>query len=62
MSSRIGPMWIPLITFTVIVVVAFAAIWGAAPEDLRGWLLLAAGVVSVLVYGAIYTIQRHRHW
>lgn len=62
MSVRTGHSWIPLVAVPVIVVVTFAVIWAAAPEDLRGLLLLAAGVIAAAVYGALYLIQRRRHW
>ena len=62
MSSRPGPTWIPLMAMAAILVVAVAAIWVAAPEDLRGWLLLAAGAITAAVYVALYVLQRRRHW
>ena len=62
MSIRTRQTRIPLIAVTVIVVVALAAIWAAAPEDLRGLLLLAAGAITLAVCGALYLIERRRHW
>lgn len=62
MPIRTGPTWIAIIAVMVILVVAVAAIWTAAPEDLRGWLLLAGGAITVAVYGALYVLQRRRHW
>ena len=62
MSIRTGRTGIPIIAVALIIVVGVAAIWAVTPEDLRGLLLLTAGVVAAAAYGALFVIERRRHW
>lgn len=46
----------------VALVVLLAVIWAAAPEDLRGPLMLVGGMFAAVTYLVLYAVQRRRHW
>ena len=62
MRSRSGLKWMLLLAAAVVLVVALAVVWAVAPNEGRGPLLLAAGGLVAVMYGALYAIQRRRHW
>jgi hypothetical protein len=62
MSRPNGRSWLLPVAAATIVLLAFAIIWFAAPEDLRGLVILAGGVVTAALYLGLYALQRARHW
>jgi hypothetical protein len=51
-----------LLVLVVAAVFVVAVIWAVSPEDVRGVLMLAGGVLTAAVYMVLYVIQRRRHW
>ncbi len=51
-----------LLVLVVAVVFVVVVIWAVSPEDVRGVLMLAGGVLTVAVYVVLYVLQRRRHW
>ena len=62
MAGRQGRSWVQFVVAAAILFIAFAIIWTAAPEDVRGPMLLAAGVITAAVYLGVFALQRARHW
>ncbi len=60
--DRGGRRWFPLVAAAAVLVVAFAVIWAAAPDDLRGLILVVGGAITAATYAAVYVLQRHIHW
>ena len=61
-SVRHRPSSFAVFLASVAVLVALAILWALTPEDLRGFFLLAAMVLTVLLYGGLYVVERRRHW
>jgi len=61
MESQARLAWMAVLA-ALLGVVVLALIWAAAPEDVRGALMLFGGVLTLLVYVALYAIQRRHHW
>jgi hypothetical protein len=62
MERRSRRKWLPILAATVVVVLVMAAIWAAAPEDVRGLLMVVGGVFyGVAVVGG-YVVERRLHW
>jgi hypothetical protein len=62
MAGRQGRSWVQFVIAAAILLIAFAVTWAAAPEDLRGPMLLAAGVVTAALYVGLFAVERARHW
>jgi hypothetical protein len=62
MAHRSRRSWILILAASVVVIIAMAAVWAAAPEDLRGVLILIGGVFCVATIVGGYAIERHVHW
>jgi hypothetical protein len=62
MAHRSRRSWILILAASVVVIIAMAAVWAAAPEDLRGVLILIGGVFCVATTVGGYAIERHVHW
>jgi NaMN:DMB phosphoribosyltransferase len=56
------PPWILILGGIVAIAVVLGAIWAAAPDDVRGLLMLAGGAMTLAVYLALLAIERRRHW
>jgi hypothetical protein len=54
--------WILILAASVVCVVAMAAVWAAAPDDVRAWLMLAGGVFYAVTIVGGYAIERRVHW
>jgi hypothetical protein len=46
----------------VVVVLVMAAIWAAAPQDVRGLLMVFGGVVYIVTVVGGYVVERRLHW
>jgi predicted Na+-dependent transporter len=53
---------IGVVAVAVVLAVLFAVAWGSASEEVRGLILIVAGVVTVIVYAAGYVLVRRLHW
>ena len=62
MAGRKGRNWIQFVVGAAILLIAFAIIWAAASGDVRGPMLLAAGIITAALYLGIIVVQRARHW
>ena len=56
------PRWILVLGAIVAVAIVVGAVWAVAPEDARGFLMLAGGAITVAAYLALFAVQRRRHW
>ena len=54
--------WVLILAASVVIIVAMAAVWAAAPDDLRGVLILVGGVFYVVTIVGCYAIEHHVHW
>jgi hypothetical protein len=54
--------WVLILAASVGIIVAMAAVWAAAPDDLRGVLILVGGVFYVVTIVGGYAIEHHVHW
>ena len=54
--------WVLIPAASVVIIVAMAAVWAAAPDDLRGVLILVGGVFYVVTIVGGYAIEHHVHW
>jgi hypothetical protein len=62
MARRSRRTLVLILGATVLVALLLAIVWAAAPDDLRGSLMLAGGVVAVATYAGLYVIERDEHW
>ena len=63
MHGRAASRWmIGVVAVAVVLAVLFAVAWGSASEEVRGLILIVAGVVTVIVYAAGYVLVRRLHW
>lgn len=54
--------WLQLLGATLAIVLVIAAVWAAAPEDLRGLFLIVGGVLYAVTTVGGYAIERRIHW
>lgn len=55
-------LWLLILGAFVVIVGAMAAVWAAAPEDIRGVLMLVGGVLYAVTVVSGYAIERRVHW
>jgi hypothetical protein len=54
--------WLLILGATVVIVLVMGVIWAAAPEDLRGFLLVVGGVFYLVTVVGVFVIERRTHW
>jgi hypothetical protein len=62
MARRSRRLWVLVLWASGVIIVAMAAVWAVAPEDVRGVLLLVGGVISAVTIVGGYAIERRVHW
>jgi hypothetical protein len=62
MALRTGRRWFPYLAVAVILIAAMAVIWTAAPDDLRGLILLVGLALTAATDVGLFVFQRSRHW
>lgn len=54
--------WVLSLGASVVIIVTMAAVWAAAPEDIRGLLMLVGGLIYAVTVVGGYAIERRVHW
>jgi hypothetical protein len=62
MAHRSRRRWVLVLGASVFIMVAMAAVWTAAPEYVRGVLVLIGGVLWAMAIVGGYVIERRVHW
>ncbi len=62
MKRQARGRWLLILGSTVVIVLVMAAIWAAAPEDVRGLLLVVGGVFYIVTVVGVFVIERRMHW
>ena len=62
MTHLSRPLWVLVLGATVVIIVAMAAVWAAAPEGIRGVLMLVGGALYVVTIVGGYAVERRIHW
>ena len=55
-------LWALILGASVVTIVALAVVWAAAPEGIRGVLILVGGVLCAVATVGGYAIERRVHW
>jgi hypothetical protein len=62
MTHSARRFWTLFVGASIVIVVAMAAVWAAAPQDVRGALLLVGGALYAVTIIGGYAIERRVHW
>ena len=62
MTGPTRRMGILVLAASIVIMVAMAAVWAIAPEDVRGMLLLAGGLLWAAAIVGGYVVERRVHW